>query len=340
VESVLDRAEELSTLPPTPPAFQNIVGASDALRAVVAEACKVASHSATTVLLQGESGTGKELFARGIHNSGANASEPFVPINCAAIPENLLESELFGHERGAFTGAAGVKKGLLEFAGSGTVFLDEIGEMPTNLQAKLLRVLEERKVRRVGSLSERDVECRIIAATNRDLAELSSKGEFREDLYYRLSVITLELPPLRARAEDIVPLARYFVEVLCREKGLPAKKLSAGAVDVIRGYNWPGNVRELRNTIERAVIMAESTEVLADHIVVRRRQTTAAAGAVNAQGIVLAFPPEGVTLDEAEKRLIEATLQLTKGNQTRAAQILGVSRPRLARKMEKYDLKA
>jgi transcriptional regulator with PAS, ATPase and Fis domain len=319
-------------------AFQNIVGASEKLRATVAEACRVAAHSNVTVLIYGETGTGKELFARGIHYSGPSAAEPFVAINCAAIPEALLESELFGHERGAFSGATNTKKGLFEFAGTGTVFLDEIGELPMNLQSKLLRVLEDRRLRRVGGLTERPVECRVIAATNRHLSERVSQNQFREDLYYRLNVVSLELPALRDREEDILALARYFVDVLCRERGVAAKRLSAASLDILAGYRWPGNVRELRNTIERAVIMAEGEMIQPEHIIIRRRATDYAATQPANDELMVKLPSRGVSLEEAEKKVILATLELTSGNQSRAARILGISRPRLSRKLQKYGV--
>ena len=335
--------ESMDLLPPgrvPPQAFQNIVGASEAVRATLAEACRVAAHPAVTVLIHGETGTGKELFARGIHYSGITADEPFVAINCAAIPEALLESELFGHERGAFSGASSLKRGLFEFAGRGTVFLDEIGELPTNLQGKLLRVLEERKLRRVGGLNERPVECRVIAATNRNLSDRVAQGHFREDLYYRLNVVIIELPALRERLDDIAPLARYFVDVLCRERGLPMKRISAAAMDVLTAYRWPGNVRELRNTIERAVIMAESEMVMPEHIVIRRRQSDYGATQPTLDELIVKLPSTGVSLEEAERRVILATLELTSGNQSKAARILGISRPRLARKLHKYGVAA
>ena len=330
-------------LPPgrvPPHAFQNIIGSSEAVRGTLAEACRVAAHPGVTVLIYGETGTGKELFARGIHYSGVTAEEPFVAINCAAIPEALLESELFGHERGAFSGATAPKRGLFEFASRGTVFLDEIGEMPTNLQAKLLRVLEERKLRRVGGLEERPVECRVIAATNRDLSDRVALGHFREDLYYRLNVVAIQLPALRERGTDVLDLARYFVDTLAHERGLPQKRLSAATVDVLTGYRWPGNIRELRNTIERAVIMAEGEMIQPEHIVIRRRQSDYAATQPAADELVLKLPSRGINLEEAERRVILATLELTAGNQSKAARMLGISRPRLARKLQKFGVPA
>jgi two-component system, NtrC family, response regulator PilR len=314
-------------------AFQNIVGSSEALRQTIALACRVAAHSGVTVLLTGETGTGKELFARGIHYSTEQAGEPFVAINCAAIPANLLESELFGHERGAFSGANVTKRGLFEFAGNGTVFLDEVGELPQDLQAKLLRVLEERKVRRVGALVEKDVSCRIIAATNRDLHKLAEEGSFREDLYYRLAVITVPLPPLRERIEDVPILARYFVEKLAREKGTRPKHISEATMDALRAYSWPGNVRELRNKMERALIVAEGDAIQPAHIILERRRNGESRRDENA-----GIPECGITIEEMERRLIAATLTHTGGNHSRAARMLGVSRPRLMRKLRQYGI--
>src|SRR5687768_6951797 len=207
-------------------AFHNVVGSSSAIRRVIDLGCKVAGHPGTTVLIQGETGTGKELFARGVHYSSPNSADPFVAINCSAIPEHLLESELFGHEKGAFTGADSQKRGLFEFAGNGTVFLDEIGEMPQSLQPKMLRALEERKVRRVGGLKEIDIGCRVIAATNRDLSTFVQEGHFRADLFYRLGVFRLELPPLRDRVSDIDMLSRFFVDSICREHGIRPKRIA------------------------------------------------------------------------------------------------------------------
>jgi len=321
-------------------AFRNAVGTSISVQRAVLLGCKVARHTATTVLIQGETGTGKELFARGIHYAGPHEGEPFVAINCAAIPESLLESELFGHEKGSFTGADQQKRGLLEFAGRGTVFLDEVSELPPGTQAKLLRVLEDRRVRRVGGLAEFDVRCRVVAATNRDLTSAVARGEFREDLYYRLNVFRIDLPPLRERGNDAEILAWHFLEALCRERAMPVKEFSAGALAALRAYSWPGNVRELKNTIERAIILAEGDTVEADHIVIQRRSVAPAISAgdsVHAAAAIV-VPPEGLTLDDAEKQLIAATLKLSRNNHSLAAKMLGLSRPTILRKIRKYGL--
>ena len=323
-------------------AFSNVVGGSSAIRRVIDLGCKVAAHPGTTVLIQGETGTGKELFARGVHYSSPTAADPFVAINCSAIPEHLLESELFGHERGAFTGADTQKRGLFEFAGNGTVFLDEIGELPQSLQPKLLRALEERRVRRVGGLKEIDIGCRVIAATNRDLSMFVQDGYFRADLFYRLSVFRLELPPLRERTGDIDMLARYFVDSICREHGIPSKRLSAETVELLRGYAWPGNVRELKNALEGAMIICDADTIAPEHLAIRSRRATpvvdVAAAAVD-ELEAIRIPKEGLTLNEAERQLLESTMRMANFNQSLAARMLGVSRPTIVRMMSKHGLK-
>ncbi len=333
------RTPDASTRIP-PIAFQNVVGSSASIRQAVALGCKIASHPSTTVLLTGETGTGKELFARGIHYSSDQAGEPFVAINCAAIPEDLLESELFGHERGAFTGAASQKRGLLEFAGNGTIFLDEIGEMPVSLQPKLLRVLEERRVRRLGGFRETEITCRIIAATNRDLTTLVADGRFREDLYYRLNVFRITIPAVREREDDILLLARYFVDAFCREKSWTPKVFSQDSLSVLSGYHWPGNVRELKNAVEGAVIMSDTHRIEPEHLMVRRRTTVPASMSVGTTPVamVIPIPKTGLLLDEAERQLIKATMQLSNNNQSRAARMLGISRPTIIRKLKKYGI--
>jgi len=318
-------------------AFQNLVGRSAELRRAIAIGCRVASHRNATVLIEGETGTGKELFARGIHYSSDAASDPFVAINCAAIPENLLESELFGHERGAFSGAVSAKAGLFEVAGAGTVFLDEIGELPLNLQPKLLRALESRKARRIGGIREVDIRCRVIAATNRDLKQAAADGTFREDLYYRLNVVRLELPPLRERRGDVEQLAEYFVDQLCREYRVGRKRLTEAALELLRSYDWPGNVRELKNALEAAVVLADGPQIREDHIRIKARPPRAAAPETGADGrMFIEIGPTGLTLEEAERQLIEATLVLANGNQSRAARMLGISRSTLFRKFQRF----
>jgi transcriptional regulator with GAF, ATPase, and Fis domain len=321
-------------------AFANVVGESTAIREAIALARRVAGRSNSLVLLYGETGTGKELFARGIHASSEYESEPLVPINCAALPAALLESELFGHERGAFSGAVQQKRGLMEVAGRGTVFLDEIGELPLDLQPKLLRVLEERTIRRVGGLRELPIQCRILAATNRDLGSMVTAGKFREDLYYRLSVVRLDVPPLRERAGDIELLARFFRDMVTREHGMPPKRFAPGTLDALREHNWPGNVRELKNAVEGAILVAEGDTIHPDHILIRRRSTIPAALAVGTGKVVAAIPiPEtGIPLEDVEKQLVIATLKLARNNQSEAARMLRISRPRLARLIRRYEI--
>lgn len=316
-----------------------MIGNSAELLGAVSLGIRVSTHPSLNVLLRGETGTGKELFALGIHYAGANFSEPFVPINCAAIPENLLESELFGHERGAFTSAHAEKKGLLELAGSGTIFLDEVGEMPLNLQPKLLRVLEDRRIRRVGGIEEREISCRVIAATNRELADAVAEGQFRGDLYYRLGVFQIDIPSLREREGDIELLADHFVETLAREHGREVKRLSRGAKLRLLRHTWPGNVRELKNTMDRAMILADGPMIEPQDIVIHENNDLAGEAAADwdTAGTIV-VPTEGLSLEEAERQLLEITLQITGGNQTRAARIMGVSRPTIIRKMRRYGL--
>jgi two-component system, NtrC family, response regulator AtoC len=311
--------------------FQTIIGESAALREAVALAERVAAARRTTVLLIGETGTGKELFARGIHYASAAASEPFVAINCAAIPDTLLESELFGHERGAFSGAHARKQGLLELAGHGALLLDEVHHLPRPLQPKLLRALESRQVRRLGGLEEIAINCRIIAAASPLLEQVVGAGEFREDLYYRLNVFSITLPPLRDRPEDIESIARHFLDLETQEHQRP-KRFAGDATASLKGHRWPGNVRELKNVVERAAILsADSAVVQAEHLMIQRRSTRAVA---TEEGVGdIRIPKEGKRLEEIEREAVALTLRLTGGNQAAAARLLGISRPTLAKKM-------
>jgi transcriptional regulator with PAS, ATPase and Fis domain len=315
--------------------FENIIGESPTLREAVRLAARVAAARRTTVLLTGETGTGKELFARGIHYASSSASEPFVAINCAAIPDSLLESELFGHEKGAFTGAYARKQGLLELAGSGALFLDEVHHLPQQLQPKLLRALESRQVRPLGGLVEIPIDCRIIAAASPLLEQVVASGEFREDLYYRLNVFSLMLPPLRDRPGDIEVTARHFLAHETRDHRRP-KKFSDDAIAALLLHRWPGNVRELKNVVERAAILCgESPVVRAEHLMIQRRTPRSAANGDAATEAVgeIRIPRAGKLLEDIEREAVTLTLQLTGGNQAAAARLLGISRPTLAKKM-------
>jgi transcriptional regulator with PAS, ATPase and Fis domain len=312
--------------------FQNIVGTSAPLRTAVGLAERVAGTRRTTVLLVGETGTGKELFARGIHYAGVSVNEPFVAINCAAIPEHLLESELFGHERGAFTGAHARKLGLMELAGFGTLFLDEVHHLPRQLQPKLLRALESRRVRRLGAVAEFPIECRVIAAASPLLEQVVSSGEFREDLYYRLNVFSITLPPLRERLSDVEMTARHFLREEAREHS-HGKHFSDDAIAALLIHRWPGNVRELKNVVERAAILSgDSPIVTAEHLMIQRRTSRP----VTVEDIAgeIRIPRAGRLLEDVERDAVAITLKITGGNQAAAARLLGISRPTLAKKMQ------
>ncbi len=309
--------------------FQNIVGRSAAINEALELARRVAKTARTTVLLLGETGVGKELFARGIHYAGANSEQPFVAVNCAAIPETLLESELFGHERGAFTDARKRKSGLFELAGTGTLFLDEIHQMPLSLQPKLLRVIESRRVRLLGGSDEVEIKCRLVAAANPLLEQAVSTGAFREDLFYRLNVFAITLPPLRDRQEDITLIARQCLAESVNEHGR-VKVLSPAALEALHTHRWPGNVRELRNIIERAAILSgEERTIQPEHLLIQRRGATAAPDSAGD----IRIPRTGKTLAAVEREAIEIALRITGGNRSAAARMLGISRPRLARKL-------
>ena len=311
--------------------LSSIVGDSDAITAVRNLLHKIGVSPASTVLLTGESGTGKDLAAKVIHYSSARAAKPFMNITCSALPDTLLESELFGHERGAFTGADRQKRGLIESADGGTVFLDEIGEMVPLLQAKLLRFLEEKTFKRVGGSADIKVDVRVVAATNRSLEEEVKKGKFREDLYYRLNVMAVTLPPLRERRDDIPRLITHYVDLFNTEFRKKIHSVSVNAMAALQAYPWPGNVRELRNAVERAMLLAETNELNESHFPV----LSSAPGELSA-GITL--PAGGINLEALERSLTVQALERAGWNQTKAATLLGLNRDQIRYRIEKFEL--
>jgi len=304
--------------------FENIVGTSPRMVEVYRTAARVAS-TRSTILLVGESGTGKELIARAIHYNSPRGEAPFVAVDCGALPESLLESELFGHEKGAFTGAHVLKKGLFEVAHGGTAFLDEVGDIGPSLQAKLLRVLQEREIRRVGGVEPIKVDIRVIAATRRDLEALVKSGKFREDLFYRLSVVTIVLPPLREREEDIPLLAMHFLRKYASEAGKNITHIAPEAMALLCRYDWPGNVRELEHVIERAVALTANPVLLPEDLPAKLQQPSSGPDV---------FP----SLQEMEKRHLQRALEKAKGNRKRAAELLGVSRRTLYRMARRHGI--
>lgn len=308
-----------------------IIGKSEKIKEVARSVQKVAPTK-TTVFLTGESGTGKELFARAIHYLSPRKGYPFVPINCAAIPQGLLEAELFGFEKGAFTGAESRKIGKFELAQNGTIFLDEIGELEQSLQAKLLRVIEEGEIERIGGTKTIKIDVRIVAATNRDIEAEVSKKRFREDLYYRLNVFPINIPPLRERKEDIPLLAEYFLKKYSKEIKTEVKNISSEAIDMLLRYNWKGNVRELENTIERAIILCEGKEITPEHLSLNIHQFRC----ISASGSLEEVSKEAQR--EAETIKIRQALEEAKGNKTRAAEALKVSYKTLLTKIKEYGI--
>lgn len=309
--------------------MESMVGESAPMLEVF-ETVRQVAPSRATVLIEGESGTGKELVAHAIHRLSTRNQGPFVAVHCAALAETLLESELFGHERGAFTGATERRRGRFEAADGGTLFLDEIGEINPAIQVKLLRVLEERNFERVGGQERIETDVRVIGATNRDLRKLVEEGSFREDLYYRLYVVSIRIPPLRERPADIPLLANHYIRVYGEENGRQVEGLTPDALDLLVGYHWPGNVRELRNVIERMVVMGRGNRLSVRDLPVNvREESTGAAGRI----------PTGLSLEETEKQMILRALKACEGNRTRAAQQLGISRRTLHRKLNEYDLR-
>ncbi|HZT60801.1 MAG TPA: sigma-54 dependent transcriptional regulator [Pyrinomonadaceae bacterium] len=322
--------------------FDQIVGRSPAIKEMLALARKVAESEVSSVLLQGESGTGKDLVAKAIHYASRRSDSPFVAINCAAIPSTLIESELFGYEKGAFTDAKARKEGLFEQAEGGTLFLDEIGELELGLQAKLLRVLEEGAFRRVGGLKDIPLDVRVVAASNRDLKSESTQGRFREDLYYRLSVIQIDIPPLRERGDDILLLAEYYLQALGGSLRRGVRSLSPEVAEALRRYAWPGNVRELRNVVERVLILEEGETVTKKYLPPNvaadvGKQAPAADGQTSVDEIVK-LPPAGVSVEEVELSLVRQAMERAGGVQKRAAQLLGLSRDQLRYRLKKLGV--
>jgi len=313
-----------------PFSLDRIVGDDDSITTMRALLKKIATGPGSTVLLTGESGTGKDLAAKVIHYTSQRASKPFMNITCSALPETLLESELFGHERGAFTGADRQKRGLIEMADGGTVFLDEIGEMVPLLQAKLLRFLEEKSFKRVGGATDIKVDVRVIAATNRDLDEEVRKGHFRSDLFYRLNVVPITLPPLRQRPNDIPQLVNFYVDLYNAEFRKRIRHVSPSAMEKLQAYPWPGNVRELRNSVERAMLLADSDELTVENFAIGASPGHAA-GAVE-------LPAHGVDLEQWERSFVQQALERSGWNQTRAAQLLGLNRDQIRYRIEKFKL--
>jgi len=313
--------------------IDQIIGSSKHMEYVKTMIEKIAQSDASTVLVQGESGTGKELVAKAIHYESARADRPFMAINCAAVPETLLESELMGHEKGSFTDAKATKKGLFELADGGTIFLDEIGDMEHGMQAKLLRVLEERRFRRIGGTRDITVDVRIVSATNKDLLQAIEDKVFRNDLYYRIQVIPISLPPLRERKEDIIPLVDHFVAYFNREFGKTVKGVSKMAEKFLLEYPWPGNTRELKNVIERAIILENEETLLLEHL---PQELVSKAGSAGSGPFSFRIPPEGVDIEDVERELIRQALEVTEGNQSKAAKKLNLGIDAFRYRMKKF----
>ncbi len=331
--------------------YSNVVSVSPKMTELMNFVRKVAASEATTVLIQGESGTGKDLIAKAIHYESSRQEKPFVAINCSAIPETLMEAELFGHEKGAFTDAKQMKKGLFEAADGGTLFLDEIGELSPLLQAKLLRVLEDQVIRRVGGIRDMQVDVRVIAASNRDLEKAVRDGQFRQDLYYRLAIIAIFIPPLRERKEDILPLVDFFIERYNRRFKKAVRGITEDTRRLIFTHNWPGNVRELKNTIERGMILEDEPFLRPVYLpfsvgesggrTVFERSSSADGGQTLPNGRTLPrlyIPEGGTSLEEVEHAMVELAMRQANGNQTHAAKLLDISRDALRYKLKKFGL--
>jgi DNA-binding NtrC family response regulator len=312
--------------------IQNIIGKSAPTQEVIKLIRKVAQSEANTILLRGDSGVGKDLVARAIHFESRRANQPFLTITCTTLQETLLESELFGHEKGSFTDAKSQKRGLLEMANGGTAFLDEIGDMAPALQAKLLHFLEHKTFRRVGGTEDIRVDVRVIAATNRDLELAIREGKFREDLYYRLNIIPIQLPALRERSEDVPMLVNHFVQLFNREFKKSVVRVSKEAMEILTHYSWPGNIRELRNVIERAMLLVSGPEILPEDLMIQRAKPT------SADKFAVKLPPEGVNIDDVERSLVVQALERTGWNRAAAARLLGCSRDQIRYRIEKFGL--
>jgi len=331
--------------------YHEVVGSSAKMTELMSFVRKVAASEATTILIQGESGTGKDLIAKAIHYESTRQEKPFVAINCSAIPETLMEAELFGHEKGAFTDAKQMKKGLFEAADGGTLFLDEIGELSPLLQAKLLRVLEDQVIRRVGGVRDMQVDVRVIAASNRDLERAVREGHFRQDLYYRLAIIAIFIPPLRDRKEDILPLVDFFVERYNRKFKKSVRGITTDTRRLLLGHSWPGNVRELKNSIERAMILEDEAFLHSIYLpfavaesgglTAFERSSSADGGQQLANGRLLPrlyIPEGGTSLEQVERAMVELAMRQANNNQTHAARLLDISRDALRYKLKKFGL--
>ena len=315
--------------------LENVIGNSPSMQDICSLIQKVSASEAKTVLLRGESGTGKDVIARAIHYESNRANKHFLNITCTALQETLLESELFGHEKGSFTDAKIQKKGLFELANGGTIFLDEIGDMSPALQGKLLRVLEERAFRRIGGTKDIRVDVCVVAATNRDLEKAIDDHSFREDLYYRLNIIPIVIPPLRERTEDIEPLVDHFLQQFNHEFRKKIREIDNEGISKLLSYHWPGNIRELRNVLERACLLASEDRISAEDLLIGR---AAYSGKADTDDFQFRLPQQGTSLDNVEKQLVQQALERTVGNQSRAAQLLGISRDQVRYKMRKYGI--
>jgi two-component system NtrC family response regulator len=331
-QQLLDENRYLREFADTAFRFENLVGSSRKMRDVFDMAAQVARRD-TTVLITGESGTGKELLAKAIHQNSPRHAKPFVTINCGAIPETLIESELFGHRKGSFTGALSDRAGKFEAANGGTVFLDEVSELEPKLQIRLLRVIQEREIDKIGDHRPIKVDVRILAATNRNLRNLLEDGQFRQDLFYRLSVVTVELPPLRDRREDIPLLVNHFLGKHCKRHDLPLPVMEEGTLKLLSGYSWPGNVRELENVVESLVVLGKGDSITPEQLPAEIRQAKP-----RIANVALELPEEGISLEEVEKEILIQALEKNHWNRTRAAKYLNITRKTLNYRIGKYAL--